>query len=123
MTAPHDPPSVFQIVEAVREWLERDVFTATEGRLQFHTRVAINMLNIVERELQLGPAQAAAHALRLAELGVADDKELAARIRAGDFDDHFSEVRDIVLATVKDKLAVANPRYFDPADVDRTATG
>ena len=29
-----------ELVEAVREWLERDVSSATDGRLRFHTRVA-----------------------------------------------------------------------------------
>jgi hypothetical protein len=113
MTSPHDVPTVEQLVEAVREWLERDVMTSTEGRLQFHARVAANMLAMVERELELGPAQAAAHQARLAALGVTDDAELAARIRAGDFDDRYDEVRAVVLATVRDKLAVANPRHLD----------
>jgi hypothetical protein len=113
VTRPHDVPTIEQLVEAVREWLEGDVMTSTEGRLQFHARVAANMLAMVERELELGPAQAAAHRARLATLGVADDAELAARIRAGDFDDRYEEVRAIVLATVRDKLAVANPRHLD----------
>ena len=51
MSAPHDMPSAAELVEAVREWLERDVLTGTQGRLQFHTRVAINVLSMVEREL------------------------------------------------------------------------
>ena len=33
MTAPHDVPTAGQLVEAVREWLERDVAAATEGRV------------------------------------------------------------------------------------------
>jgi hypothetical protein len=113
MTSPHDVPTIEQLVEAVREWLERDVMTSTEGRLHFHARVAANMLAMVERELELGPAQAAAHQARLATLGVTDDAELAARIRAGELDDRYEEVRAVVLATVCDKLAVANPRHLD----------
>jgi hypothetical protein len=113
VTSPHDVPTIEQLVEAVREWLERDVMTSTEGRLQFHARVAANMLAMVERELALGPAQAAAHRARLATLGVVDDAELSARIRAGELDDRYEEVRAVVLATVRDKLAVANPRHLD----------
>ena len=113
MGAPHDVPTAEQLLEAVREWLERDVMPAVDGRLQFHARVAVNVLAIVERELALGPAQAEAHRARLAELGVADEAELAARIRAGDLDDRLDEVQDVVWATVRDKLAVANPRYLD----------
>ena len=113
MTPPHDVPTIEQMVEAVREWLERDVMPTTEGRLQFHARVAANMLAMVERELQLGSEQADAHERRLATLGYADEAALAAAIRSGDLDDRYEEVRAAVLATVCDKLAVANPRYLD----------
>ena len=44
MSAPHDRPTAAELVESVREWLERDVLAATNGRLQFHTRVAMNVL-------------------------------------------------------------------------------
>ena len=110
---PHDMPSAAQLVEAVREWLERDVMTATTGRLQFHSRVAVNVLAMVERELLVGPTQAEVHRDRLAQLGCADDKELARRIREGELDDRLPEVRDLVWATVRDKLTVANPKYLD----------
>lgn len=110
---PHDMPSAAQLVEAVREWLERDVMTSTSGRLQFHARVAVNVLAMVERELQVGPTQAAVHRDRLDQLGCADERELAARIRNGELDDRLPEVRELVWATVKDKLTVANPKYLD----------
>jgi hypothetical protein len=111
MTSPHDAPSAAQLVEAVREWLERDVMTTTEGRLRFHARVAANMLAMVERELDLGAGQAARHRARLDLLGVSDDAELAERIRSGVLDDRLDEVRQLVRASVIDKLEVANPSY------------
>src|ERR1700710_276850 len=49
-----DRPTAAELVTAVREFLERDVMAATEGRVQFHTRVAVNVLNTVARELELG---------------------------------------------------------------------
>jgi hypothetical protein len=110
--SPHDVPTAEQLVESVREWLERDVLPATEGRLQFHARVAVNVLAMVERELALGAQQSAAHHERLAQLGCADDTELAQRIRDGELDDRLPEVRELVWASVRDKLAVANPKYL-----------
>ncbi len=97
----------------MREFLERDVMEATEGRVRFHTRVAVNVLAIVQRELEQGPAQVAAHAERLASLGFADDAELAAAIRRGDLDDRWAEVIACVHEAVRDKLAVANPKYLE----------
>lgn len=101
-----------QLVEAVREWLEKDVMAGTSGRLQFHTRVAINVLAMVERELALGGEQKADHEARLRTLGVADDSELATAIRAGDLDDRLTEVIEAVRLSVEAKLKVANPGYF-----------
>ncbi len=110
-TGAHDAPSAPQLVEAVREFLERDVLGATAGRVQFHTRVAINVLGMVQRELEAGPAMVAAHRRRLADLGYKDDAALAAAIRHGEVDDRLVQVTATVVAAVADKLAVANPDY------------
>ncbi len=108
---PHDLPTAGELLAAVRVWLETDV---ASGDVQpFHVRVAGNILAIVERELALGPEQALRHRQRLDALGVADDAELAAAIRSGRLDDRLDEVRALVWASVRDKLAVANPRYLD----------
>jgi aminoglycoside phosphotransferase (APT) family kinase protein len=108
---PHDAPSAAQLLEAVREFLASDVLGATEGRVRFHVRVAANVIAMVGRELQLGTELAAAHALRLAGLGVSSEAELASAIRAGAFADRLGAVSDSVRATVAGKLAVANPAY------------
>ena len=109
---PHDVPTARELVEAVREWIERDA-SGDRPPNRFHARVATNVLAIVERELELGPAQARAHSRRLEQLGVADDAELAAAIRDGSLDGRLDEVRALVWASVRDKLAVANPKYLD----------
>ncbi len=108
----HDVPTVAQLVESVREWMERDVLSGTSGRLQFHTRVAINVLATVERELSHGRGQGQRHRERLAQLGVRSDAELADAIRAGRLDDRVDEVARIIRDSVVDKVAVANPGYL-----------
>lgn len=112
----HDRPTLEELVVAVREFLESDVMEATEGRVRFHTRVAVNALGMVERELQLGREQADAHQRALASLGVADDAGLAAAIREGRLDDRADEVVAVVRAAVRAKLEVANPRYLEEGD-------
>lgn len=111
---PHDRPTITELVVAVREFLEGDVAAATEGRVRFHARVATNVLAMVERELELGTAQAAAHAEGLRMFGVADEAELAATIRDGALDDRREELLGFLRATVTAKLEVANPRYLQP---------
>jgi len=113
MSAPHDAPSATELLEAVREWLDREVIPATDGRLRFHARVAANVLGMVEREIHLGAEQEAAHTARLALLGVSDDTELAAAIRRREFDDRADELLALLTDAVRDKLAVANPRHLD----------
>ncbi|MCF6473475.1 hypothetical protein FAF44_34575 [Nonomuraea sp. MG754425] len=110
MSAPHDVPTAAQLVAAVRDFLETEVLPAVEGRVRYHTRVAVNVLGMVEREIELGPEQAGRHAARLAELGVADDAELAAAIRQGRVADDAALVSALE-AAVRAKLAVANPGY------------
>jgi len=116
-----DRPTAAQLVTAVREFLERDVMAATEGRVNFHTRVAVNVLNTVARELDLGDGFAAAERQRAAALlghhGEADalERELAAAVRSGELDNRADAVRAHVRATVREKLLIANPGYLPDA--------
>lgn len=112
----HGRPTAAELVDAVRGHLADDLGPSLEGSARFHARVATHALEVVERELRLGPAQAVAHARRLEGLGVADDAELATRIRAGELDDR-PDVDAAVRAAVVDRLRVANPGWL--ADRDR----
>jgi hypothetical protein len=113
-----DRPSAPELVAAVREFLERDVMAATEGRVKFHTRVANNALGMIERELLLGDEYTAAERARARELLGHDsdprslERELAARIREGSLDERLDSVRAHVRQTVREKLLVANPGYL-----------
>jgi hypothetical protein len=113
-----DRPNAAELLTAVREFLERDVMPATEGRVQFHTRVAINTLGMIERELIDGATFSEAERQRAAALlghdgdAPALERELAAAIRSGTLDDRLDEVRAHVRATVREKLLVANPGYL-----------
>ena len=112
----HDAPSAAHLVEAVREFLEGDVMAATDGRVQFHSRVAGRVLAMVERELAEGPEPGRRHDARLQALGCADDAALAAAIRAGHLDARRGEVEAAVWLDVLAKVRVANPDYLLPAD-------
>ena len=113
-----DRPTAAELVKAVRDFLADDVQPALEGRLAFHTRVAVNALGMIERELSVGPDLDAAERARAAALRADDgelrelERELATRIRDGSLDARSQEVDDHVRATVRAKLEVANPGYL-----------
>ncbi|MGZ4690348.1 MAG: DUF6285 domain-containing protein [Acidimicrobiia bacterium] len=115
----HDRPTAAELVAAVREYLERDVMTATEGRVAFHARVAVNVLGMVERELELGMAQDLEEHERLVALLGRDGtvreltEALARAIRDDTIELPWSELVESVRGTVRAKLEVANPRYLD----------
>ena len=108
----HDPPTAQQLIESVRDWLETDVFPQVEGRLQFHTRVAMNVLAMVERELEIGGEQNEHYAAGLAAFQCNNEAELAEKIRTGALLSKEAEVEEFVLNSVKEKLRVANPTYL-----------
>ena len=59
----YDRPNTSELIDAVRGHLEANVIPLareTNRRLYFQTLVAINVLKIVERELQMGQAHALA---------------------------------------------------------------
>ncbi len=111
---PFGRPTAVELVEAVREFVEEDVMSATEGPLRFHARVAANALAVVQREQAMGPGLTAAHVARVAALGFRDDADLAEAIRAGRCDDRGDEVAAAVALSVRDQLLVANPRHLEP---------
>src|SRR5262245_38393830 len=99
-----DRPTVQELLDAVRAFLEDEAMPALDARRSFHARVAANVLAIVARELGgeerqlraewerlatlLGHAGAGAPAEREALRAAVREwtKELAGRIRKGEAD-------------------------------------
>jgi hypothetical protein len=63
---PPSRPTAAELLEAVREFLERDVLPVLSADSRFQCRIAINVLAMVRRELELRPALDAAERERLA---------------------------------------------------------
>jgi hypothetical protein len=96
-------PTAQELAEAIQEFLASEILpTVADRRLRFRTLVAMNALGIVYRELASLPPE-----------DDAGQRELAARIRAGD-------VRDGDLARIEAdvaaRLRVASPRYLERYD-------
>lgn len=108
---PHDRPTAVELLEAVSEHLGR-LRGDLEGSSAFHLRVANNVVDIVERELRLSDVLAERRRVRLLELGVSSETELASAIRAGRLQAPPAEVARCVRQSVRDKLAVSKPGYW-----------
>ncbi|WP_425839642.1 phosphotransferase family protein [Streptomyces fractus] len=106
---PHDRPGADALLRAVQTFLTEE--TAGDPRRRFLSKVAANAVAIARREALLAPALAEAHARRLAVLGVADDRALAAAIRDGTAPVDDAAALEAVRGGVTDKLTVANPAY------------
>lgn len=111
MTSAHGRPTAAELIAAVAEFLETDVRESTSGQVNFHARVAANVLRIVERELLAGPDDSVADAL--ADIGFDDEAQLAAAIRSGELDGDSDQVQSALRVLVGRRLTAAHPGYQD----------
>jgi hypothetical protein len=112
-----DQPTPGEILAAVARFLKEEVAPATAGHVSFQARVAANALEMMRRQLVLGPVEEAAEHARLRNLlGVDGDlavlnAELSRRIEAGDLDLSSPGLADHLWAVNLAKLAVDQPTY------------
>jgi Domain of unknown function (DUF6285) len=117
---PLSRPPAADLVETVREFLERDILPTLAGDRQFHCRVAINILAMVRRELELGPALDAAEHERLRRLLGQDgslaelNRRLAALIRSGAVEPSRPDLLDHLRRTIVAALEINNPKWLGP---------
>jgi hypothetical protein len=109
MTSAHGRPTAAELIAAVAEFLETDVRDSTTGQVNFHARVAANVLRIVERELLVDSADDVNDAL--ADIGFDDEAQLAAAIRSGAMDARSELLHAALRALVSRRLSVAHPGY------------
>lgn len=112
-----DQPSMRELVEAVRDFLEQKAMPELKGHTAFHARVAANALSIVARELEQGPQSAQDELERLRNLlghgGTLEElnRELCARIRGGAFTLDTPGLAEHLTVTTREKLAIDQPGY------------
>jgi hypothetical protein len=110
-------PKAAQLLEAVAGYLETVALPKLEGHAAFHGRVAVNVLNIVRRELELGPAAAEAERARLvALLGAEGDldtlrRDLCARLSTGAMTLDAPGLAEHLLVTAADRVRIEQPSY------------
>ncbi|HZC45233.1 MAG TPA: DUF6285 domain-containing protein [Candidatus Acidoferrum sp.] len=115
---PQSIPKAAVLLEAAVKYLETELMPTLEGYHRFQTRVTVNVLNTVRRELELHSAQADAECARLAAmLGHDGDVEalsleLAERIRTGAISIDDPALRAHVRQSLADALTINNPKWL-----------
>jgi hypothetical protein len=93
-------PTPDELAEAIEEFLAGEILpTLDDHRLRFRTLVALNAIGILRRELTKLPPE-----------DDVEQRELAARIRAGDVG---AGTLARVKADVEERLRVDSPRYLE----------
>ena len=112
-----DEPTPVELTKAVADFLRDDITPMISGHNAFKLRVAINMLDLVTRQLTLEQGSDAAEAARLSQLlGMQGslielNRVLADRIAKGELDLQTRGLSEHLWQTTMDKLAVDQPNY------------
>jgi len=124
-----DEPTPIELTKAVADFLRNDITPLISGHQAFKLRVAINILDLVTRQLTREAGSDAAEVERLRSLLGEDgtvmelNRALAERITKGEVDLATPGLADHLWATTMDKLAVepTGPRRARPDDRLREA--
>ena len=129
-----DRPTLDELLEAIAGYLRDDVMQNTQGRTNFHGRVAMNAVEMARREIAmmeehnarewngldhvLGVEPMPPHLGQVREALSRRNQDLSERIRAGDADS--GEFRSSVMGHLRlsliDKLKVSNPTLAAEAE-------
>ncbi len=112
-----DIPRTDELLVSVRDFLRNDVMEETSGRTNFLSRVAANSLDIVLRELSLGPVHQARELDRLQKLCQSEDAldvlrgRLVAELRDKKISLDDEALQHHLRQTVVNQIAIDQPRY------------
>ncbi len=112
-----DEPGPTELTKAVADFLREDIAPLVSGQNAFKLRVAINMLDLVTRQLTLEAKSDASEQERLRRLLAMDgslfelNRALADKIAHGEVDLQTPGVGEHLWQTTMDKLAVDQPSY------------
>lgn len=113
----HEQPSAPELIQAVADFLRVDALPKLDGLTAFHARVAVNVLEIVMRELEMGPRADAAELAGLRALlgreGSLDvlNQELCTRIAGNEMSLESPGLLEHLMRVALGKLSVDQPGY------------
>lgn len=115
----HDQPSVSELVQAVKSFIDETAGPNLTGHAAFHARVASNALATVLRDLEHRPANEAAEIARLISLLDASESDdlaslnarLSEKIRSGELTSETPGLLEHLKTTTIAQVEIDQPRY------------
>src|ERR1700733_1693735 len=115
---PQSFPDAKTLLVAATKYMEQELMPALDGYHRFKVRVTVNVLNTIRRELEMRGDQAKAEHERLVAILGHDgeletlSRELADRIREGEFSLDDERLRAHIKKSLSDALSIANPKWL-----------
>jgi hypothetical protein len=112
-----DEPTPIELTKAVADFLRNEITPMISGHNAFKLRVAVNVLDLVTRQLTLQQGSDTAEAARLTRLLGAEgslielNRMLADKIAKGEVNLQVCGLAEHLWQTTMDKLAVDQPNY------------
>ena len=112
-----DEPTPIELTRAVADFLRNDIVPVITGHNAFKLRVAINILDLVTRQLTLAEGSDGAESARLAGLLGTEgsltelNRRLAVKIASGEVNLKTPGLSEHLWQTTLAKLAVDQPNY------------
>jgi hypothetical protein len=112
-----DQPSLRELLDAVREFLEKKAMPELKGHTAFHARVAANALAVASRQLEHGADAEREELARLQALlgqnGTLEElnRVLCHAIRSGNIDPCSPELQHHLEQTTRAKIKIDQPGY------------
>ena len=115
----HDQPSVSELVQAVKNFIDETASPNLTGHAAFHARVASNVLATVLRDLEHRPQAEPAERARLLDLLGGNENQtieelnqaLSARIKGGQMTTETPGLLAHLKATTVAQVEIDQPRY------------
>lgn len=115
----HDQPSVAELVQAVKNFIDQSAAPNLTGRAAFHARVASNALATVLRDLEQRPDAESAERARLVALLNASEtlsadqlnQMLSEQIQSGELTGDTPGLLDHLKTTTLAQVEIDQPRY------------
>jgi hypothetical protein len=119
---PSSIPDAPTLLGAAIKYLEDELMPTLDGYYRFKTRVTINVLSTLRRELELRDRQSADEQSRLVRLlghegqGPELSVELAEKIRTGAVSIEDESTRDHIRQSLQEALTINNPNWLTKPD-------